>query len=1020
MMHRHISKLVALVVFNGLTMAVCVARAEEQPVEFLHAMQKNGLGETAQEYLSLLQKNGLPPALKETLDLELSNCLRAAAGEAITPEESKKRLAKAQEHLDKFLKEYPKHPEVAGALQAAGNFEFQRGLELLSSAKGNGEKNEQDRLAEESRKAFAAARTRLKEAATFFEKQMNDIELDISKNPLKAAPAAARGRGRSSSSSAKDPRIRQLENAIFNWLESQGTLGFLEFQVGQTYFDIKNPERKKVLQTAAKEFYKVKEYSQKKGIGNLPPIMLAKLWEGRTQLELGNVDVAIDIFEECVGDEPTGKIAAKGELPFNVSYAAQVKLAIVLAIYQKKGAEPSFNDGKVWRDAHKDGRETSGWSRVPGYQGITLQMAKCKIEMGEKEPDKKKALANFKEALGLLQEMSKFPSEYTAEALRLKATVAVKVGGEGAKGGELDPTTFADALALARDEAQQRHWPQAISYYEKAVKLSEKEKDQELVAKAKQEYALARMFLLEQSYTAAAAANDPAKVTEVMTKASALSASLDRTSPIAANSASLAVGCAVWLYNRIKTDKTKEPEAGDNVLKSAQTVIDNWPNSSGGGKCAMYIASINISRNKFDAAAKTLENVAESSPVYGDAMQLAAKLHWQQYATERNKPVAERNEAALKLHRDAVIRNVDAGVKGLEAQPETKELDQQVTELRLIETKAYLDSGAPADLPKALAAIKPLADKIKTGQALDKTSLDIAVMAVRVYVKTDKFDEAAKIGQLLLAVGTDDSSTNTTLVVFVTQVNEEVKKARTACSEAQLNPDPKVLELALAKQARNIDLLKELLAKLSGRSNLNESQQLYLADLCSEVGLLAEASRLYDNVLGVIIAAEGEKGKKSIAVRAKLVGLQRQQKKFDEAYKNISELLKVAQALEPLMEKGRILQAWAEEDMKTAGSAKRFEPAGNYWGNTANSLGNMKPRVPPEYYEANYNWAYCLLQRTKVLRGDAAKELAKEGSTILNNTLVRTPALSGPEMVAKYKALIADCDKAAGITPAPK
>jgi len=109
--------------------------AEEPVFRFLRAAQAQGYGEVALDYLEQLRAAGRAPAeLKETWDLELSRSYRAAVAEAYNAAEAETRLAKAQSHLDKFLKEHPDHAAVAGAMESWGDITLDRALEHFRAA----------------------------------------------------------------------------------------------------------------------------------------------------------------------------------------------------------------------------------------------------------------------------------------------------------------------------------------------------------------------------------------------------------------------------------------------------------------------------------------------------------------------------------------------------------------------------------------------------------------------------------------------------------------------------------------------------------------------------------------------------------------------------------------------------------------------------------------------------------------------------------------------------------------------
>src|SRR5689334_13607390 len=111
----------------ALCFITAALRGEEPALEFLRAAQDRGYGEVAVEYLEKLRAaNQLPKQLAEIYDLELSRSYRIAVGEAFNAAEAEQRLAKAQAHLDAFLKAHPNHPEVARAIESWGQIALDR------------------------------------------------------------------------------------------------------------------------------------------------------------------------------------------------------------------------------------------------------------------------------------------------------------------------------------------------------------------------------------------------------------------------------------------------------------------------------------------------------------------------------------------------------------------------------------------------------------------------------------------------------------------------------------------------------------------------------------------------------------------------------------------------------------------------------------------------------------------------------------------------------------------------------
>ena len=198
---------------------------------------------------------------------------------------------------------------------------------------------------------------------------------------------------------------------------------------------------------------------------------------------------------------------------------------------------------------------------------------------------------------------------------------------------------------------------------------------------------------------------------------------------------------------------------------------------------------------------------------------------------------------------------------------------------------------------------------------------------------------------------------------------------------------------------------------LSSRQALSIPQLMYLGDACIQLGATAKARELYQQVLTAVDKDESAKasaGNAVMGIRARFARILRSEGKLEEAEKQINALIKERpSALEPLIEKGYILQSLAERD------PKRYDECISHWTNLRLGLQRLKTR-PAEYYDVIYNTAFCLVRQSKA-SGDKAK--AAQAQQILRSTLTLTPALNGPEMVTKYDALLTQAAAQQG-TPA--
>jgi hypothetical protein len=160
-------------------------------------------------------------------------------------------------------------------------------------------------------------------------------------------------------------------------------------------------------------------------------------------------------------------------------------------------------------------------------------------------------------------------------------------------------------------------------------------------------------------------------------------------------------------------------------------------------------------------------------------------------------------------------------------------------------------------------------------------------------------------------------------------------------------------------------------------------------------------------------AATDAKAQKSIpALRVRLISVLRQRKDFEGALKQLDAQLKEnPRALDLLMEKGRILQARAEKD------PTKFDDAVAHWNGLRRQLDQPKTRKTADYYEVVLNVATCLVEDA---RKNKSTEKAAQAGQLLHAVESLSPTLSGPDMVARFKALSAQADELAGRKPKPK
>ncbi len=180
----------------------------------------------------------------------------------------------------------------------------------------------------------------------------------------------------------------------------------------------------------------------------------------------------------------------------------------------------------------------------------------------------------------------------------------------------------------------------------------------------------------------------------------------------------------------------------------------------------------------------------------------------------------------------------------------------------------------------------------------------------------------------------------------------------------------------------------------------------FIGDALNTLGMADEAAQQYEKILR--LAETGPEtaktaGRAVTRVRAQLAGLLRKAGKFPEAIALVDQLIKDnPSALEPLMEKGRILSEWAEQE------PARYDDAVAHW-NTLRTRLEPRPqrKTLPEYYDVMYNVAACLVREAE--RSDdkaVVADRALKAEQVLKAALIRNPKLDGPETVERYNTLL--------------
>jgi tetratricopeptide (TPR) repeat protein len=325
-------------------------------------------------------------------------------------------------------------------------------------------------------------------------------------------------------------------------------------------------------------------------------------------------------------------------------------------------------------------------------------------------------------------------------------------------------------------------------------------------------------------------------------------------------------------------------------------------------------------------------------------------------------------------------------------------LPKSLSDAMLLLGEVYLDAG---EMALAVVELDPIAESMKENKPkeLDKPTLRASLAAVRAYVGVKDMAKADGVATLLFEIGEDVPQINRALLDFAQMVKANFKGAQAAVTLAEGKNDSAAMEKAKADLAANKQLLGKLLAQLAPRKEQSLASMLFIADTCAELELNKEAREEYELILEKAKdpAWIGPNGKALTRVRAQLVGLLRMEKKYEQALTEVDVLIKEnPRSLEPMMERGRILQDWSEVD------AKKFPEAVGQWTRLRTLMQPMRQK-PPEYFEVVYNASYCLFSEAQQQRD---KEKAKQAEQVLKSTLVLNGSRLDQNTKAKYQVLL--------------
>ena len=828
----------------------------------------------------------------------MSKSLKAAAAEAFDARDRERLIDESQKHLAKFLKEKPGHPTAANALAEWGDFLLRQSQELIHAAKAFEGKNraQHEKMLADARAGLAEARQKFEQAAVRFQARIKRL-------PHPPGPA-----GRRTERPELAEARQEAETAL---LDAEFQLAWIDYCMAQAY-PAKSPERTTALRKAATEFDDV--FQQNRTGAGQTVGLYAHLWHGKTAEELGDDQLALDIYDEVLAGapDPADRTAATGLEPL----FAQTQYFRLL-IVAKQNPQQFLSEAKAWLEQYRRLRQTDG------YQGVALELAKAKLAAADKAagPEKTKRTS---EALQILIEMAKTRSQYQGEAILLRRQV-LKAAGRS----DLDIHTFEEAVALADAAMAASQWDRARDAYSNALDIAREQKRNDPAAVKAVQEALARA-----RYNIACDLFRKGKLNECMDAVSLIvfedpqKKTVRQQSGIAAEAVSLAVAAALNLYVHAPADQ--KPAALAKLMSVAEFTEKNWPDRPEADDARMARAQAKLVVGQVRDAIDIFERVNPKSDRYPLAMYRAGQDYAALYGMEKRKPEKDRNAKQMAADRGKAIQRLQAALAVLNKAIEPdKLLPEHFADAQLLLAEIRAEGG---EMREAAALYRPLVDAVKAAkpQTLDETMIRIFLGSARAYSAIGEIDKAAEVSDVLIDLGPDTPQVDLALTQFARLLDFERKKAAAAVTELQSDAAKKSQSDAAKQRLASLEtLLGKFLVKLAKRKELSLATMVFIGDALGAVGMTDDASREYQKII------QRDKTDPAFAkaaasamprVHAQAIGLLRRQGNFKEALDQVNELVKAhPRALEPLMEKGYILEGWAEKE------PARFDESVSHW-----------------------------------------------------------------------------------------
>jgi|GEM_PF-6929610 len=660
-------------------------RADEPVAQFRKALVKAGFHDMVEQYLdSLKSKKGLSAEFMKSIPFERAVALIRSSRTMQDVKQKRSTLSQAERLLADFVKANPGHAKKNEAIFEQASATRERGKVDMDLALFSKDGKRKKRLMASSRPLFLAANKLFLSAKTLLQAE------------LKTFPASIDRKKKPKKYEARETVRRKFHDAMY--FEAV-TL----FDLART-FDEKNSKFKPNMKKAADSFKNIAQLQRM-----TPNGFRSKFMQGRCYQKMKLFRQALPVYKELI--ELNGKSNFVNKIRNQAKY---YQLMIWNDDSQKEYKLAEVAAGK-WLNAPENRDEVR--TRIGLKIRFQRAIAYEKHSQQKKTQDREK-IRLLQQAQDDAQIVSREPNLHQTEAVLMVARIKQKRGIASS-----DPNSFADAYAQAKTQFQivnekisdlkiaqfskktsaemqkleselNKSLQDAVHLLELAVKLSSKETDPKQFNDVR--YRLSFLYFYQKRYYEAAVL------------AEGVSLAMKRTTPLKApDAAFIALSAYIKLYNSVPPNRRAFET--EQVKKTANLFLTNWPNSERAGEAVAQLAQIHEISGELMEANGWFAKIPKSSPKFGTSqIRIGKNLLFFLYRLDN----FNQNRTALSAHllkiRGQVLVDILVGLKAISANEVAKKKPEELLQV----LKAKLKRTSDKDLPAFTRTIQKLGLKV--------------------------------------------------------------------------------------------------------------------------------------------------------------------------------------------------------------------------------------------------------------------------------------------------------------------